>query len=210
MAAKKTTGPLEIPPIVMRSLEVHVVGTMPLLQNAWVNPEAAFPDEERPTTTVKSARDPEEWIKRAHVIDADAGQYGMPASGIKKSLVVAGGRFADAVQAKLRGAIHIHTPTGLVPLVTAAGNPVSPFRRVDMAVVGRGQACPARRPQFDDWEARVPVTFLKNEVSEEFIFMLFRLAGITVGWGPWRPERGGVFGTFKLGDKHRDLGEERL
>jgi hypothetical protein len=54
------------------------------------------------------------------------------------------------------------------------------------------------RPIFPEWACTVSFSFMKNVLSESTIARLFGAAGVIIGIGDWRGQKGGPFGSFKL------------
>lgn len=67
------------------------------------------------------------------------------------------------------------------------------------AVVSVGTASIVRvRPQFPTWSVNVPVEYSEDVLSREDVIRIADRAGRFVGVGDWRPQTGGMFGTFKV------------
>lgn len=185
---------IEIPEIKLDRLTVSVQGTSPLLTNRFGERAilAIEDKQQKKARGVKEARDPEaEFREKLHVISE--GVYGYPSIGIKKCLVVAGGRFADEKMTHLRGAINI-----LASLIEIKAPP--PTMRTDTVRLQGGVTSIAYRPQFWPWEMEVPLVFNASMIGPAQILNLFQIAGFAVGFGAWRPELNGVFGQFVLKD----------
>lgn len=54
------------------------------------------------------------------------------------------------------------------------------------------------RPIFPEWACTVNFTYLQQVLNESTIGALFGGAGVIVGIGDWRGEKGGPFGAFRL------------
>lgn len=192
---------IEIPEIKLDRMTVRIVGTSPLLTNRFgENAITSIENkQQKKAKGVKEARDPNaEFVEKLHVIKAGHegkldGTYGYPSIGIKKCLVVAGGRFADEKMTHLRGAINI-----LGALIEIKSPP--PTMRTDTVRLQGGVTSIAYRPQFWPWEMEIPVVFNAGIIGPAQILNLFQIAGFAVGVGAWRPELNGVFGQFVLKD----------
>lgn len=185
---------IEIPAIKLHRMVVSIEGATPLLTNRFgeraINMIEA--KQQKKAKGAKEARDPKiEFMDALHVIAP--GQYGFPAVGIKKALVVAGGRFADEKMTHLRGLINVMGD--LIPII--AGEPT--MRRDTVRLQG-GVTSIAYRPQFMPWAMDIPIVFNAGLIGEAQIMNLFQIAGFAVGIGAWRPESNGVFGQFTLRD----------
>lgn len=185
---------IEIPEIKLSTIVVGIIGRTPLLTNRFGEKarQKIEDKQQKKAKTAKEARNPDEEFQDAcHMLTG--GGYGFPAVGIKKALVVAGGRFADEKMTHLRGVINI-----MADLVEIKGKP--PTMRSDTVRLANGVTSIAYRPQFMPWEMEIPVTFNASIIGEAQILNLFQIAGFAVGLGAWRPECNGVFGQFELRD----------
>lgn len=191
---------IEIPEIKLDRMTVNVQGTSPLLTNRFGEKaiEAIESKQQKKAKGVKEARDPDaEFREKLHVIEEATGnkpaKYGYPSIGIKKCLVVAGGRFADEKMTHLRGAINV---LGSLIEIKAP----TPTMRTDTVRLQGGITSIAYRPQFWPWEMEIPLVFNASIIGPSQILNLFQIAGFAVGFGAWRPELNGVFGQFVLKD----------
>jgi hypothetical protein len=57
------------------------------------------------------------------------------------------------------------------------------------------------RPIFPQWACRVTMTYVKDILTEQSIANLMGAAGMLIGIGDWRGERGGSYGKFTLVDE---------
>lgn len=193
---------IEIPEIKLDRITVRIVGTSPLLTNRFgENAIMSIENkQQKKAKGAKEARDPHaEFVEKLHVISSPSapdkldGTYGYPSIGIKKCLVVAGGRFADEKMTHLRGAINI-----LGSLIEIKAK--SPTMRTDTVRLQGGVTSIAYRPSFWPWEMEIPLVFNAGIIGPAQILNLFQIAGFAVGVGAWRPELNGVFGQFVLKD----------
>lgn len=185
---------IEIPEIRLGRIVVGIVGQTPLLTNRFGEKarQKIEDKQQKKAKGPKEARNPEEEFQdAAHMISE--GVYGFPAVGIKKALVVAGGRFADEKMTHLRGVINI-----MGDLIEIKAK--KPTMRSDTVRLANGVTSIAYRPQFMPWEMEIPVVFNSSIIGESQILNLFQIAGFAVGFGAWRPECNGVFGQFTLRD----------
>lgn len=183
---------IEIPTIKLDTIVVTVEGVTPLLTNRFGEKarEKIEAKQQKRAKTAKEARNPQEEFHDACHIIGD-GVYGFPAVGIKKALVVAGGRFADEKMTHLRGVINIMGD--LIPIIGP-----EPTMRSDTVRLQGGVTSIAYRPQFMPWSMEIPIKFNATIIGAAQILNLFQIAGFAVGFGAWRPECNGVFGQFVL------------
>jgi hypothetical protein len=187
-----TENIIEIPEIKLARIVVGIKGETPLLTNRFGESKRKAIEEkqQKKARGAREARVPEEEFQEAcHLIRE--GIYGFPASGIKKSLVVAGGRFADEKMTHLRGVLNV-----MGDFMEIKG-PV-PTMRSDTVRLRDGTASIAYRPQFFPWEMEVPIVYNAGLIGPAQILNLFQIAGFAVGIGAWRPESNGVYGQFSL------------
>jgi hypothetical protein len=193
MADKKETV-IEIPAIQLEVMTVRIIGKTPLITHKFGDKaQKSIEDkQQKKAKTAREAREPEvEWKDALYVIDEENEKYGFPASGIKKSLVNAGGRFADEKMTVLRGAVNI-----VGDLLEIEGN--KPEMRTDAVRLNGGSLDLRYRPEFKNWSINVPVIFNSNIISKSQVLNLFQIAGFAVGLGDWRPEKNGTFGQFEI------------
>lgn len=183
---------IEIPEIRLSKMVVAIEGQTPLLTNRFgEKARRSIEDkQQKKAKGAKEARVPEEEFKDACHRIAD-GSYGFPAVGIKKALVVAGGRFADEKMTHLRGVINV--VGDMIPIIAPP-----PTMRSDTVRLQGGVTSIAYRPQFMPWSMDIPIRFNASIIGEGQILNLFQIAGFAVGFGAWRPECNGVFGQFTL------------
>lgn len=190
---------IEIPQIRLSRMVVAIDGTTPLITNRFGEKarQAIEDKQQKKAKSAKEARVPkEEFQDHCHLISE--GVYGFPAVGIKKALVVAGGRFADEKMTHLRGVINV-----MGDLIPIKAKP--PTMRSDTVRLQGGVTSIAYRPQFMPWEMEIPLVFNATMISEAQILNLFQIAGFAVGFGAWRPECNGVYGQFVLKDSAEAL-----
>lgn len=183
---------IEIPPMSLKKMVVAIEGQTPLLTNRFGERavEMIEAKQQKKAKGAKEARVPEQEFQDALHVIAD-NKYGFPAVGIKKALVVAGGRFADEKMTHLRGIINI-----MGDLIEIKGS--KPKMRRDTVRLQGGVTSIAYRPMFMPWRMDVPVVFNSGLIGEAQVLNLFQIAGFAVGIGAWRPECNGVFGQFTL------------
>lgn len=203
MAAKAKTvtaeKTIEIPEIRKQRIRVELIGESPLITNRFTEKaQADIADKQGgKAKTKKPPRVPEEEFRSAiHVIsDGKNPRYGIRAISIKKSMATAGMRFADQSKVGIFGMVMVHgNEKGIVEILGP-----EPQMGEDMVVFKNGTTSIAYRPYFSPWRVEVDIEFMANFISLEQIINLLNLAGMTVGIGSWRVEKGGDKGTFRVG-----------
>lgn len=162
---------------------------------------------------VKAARDPEQdFLDSLYVMPGNkkAGEkgarYGFPASGIKKSVQTAAGRFLKdgttlngMIVAGSLFVIPTEPGSDLVQIIHSASDP---YKRSDQ---GRnpnsGGAVVIHRGAFSKWSMEFLVRYNESVLSIEQVATLFMWAGFSVGIGEWRPEKGGTYGQYEVSTK---------
>ncbi len=185
---------IEIPQIRLTKMIVTIQGETPLITHRFGDRALAeiSAKQQKKAKLAKEARNPEAEFRDAlYAIDVQKGVYGFPASGIKKALVYAGGRFADEQMTVLRGLLNVQGDK-----LAVRGS--APRMREDPVRLSGGIMSIAYRPEFDPWEIDVPVVFNSGLIGEAQVVNLFQIAGFSVGIGDWRPEKNGTFGTFSV------------
>jgi hypothetical protein len=54
------------------------------------------------------------------------------------------------------------------------------------------------RPYFPEWACKLDIDYVSTLINQTQIFNLVGAAGLIVGLGDYRPQRGGVFGKFRI------------
>jgi len=111
------------------------------------------------------------------------GVHGFPSDGVYSSLKTANG--------------------GRLPGVTIMGGRLlelaAPAPKMGSAPVNRnGVPTTCYRPEYFPWAINVPVFFDQNQIGFAELVQLFEAAGLNVGIGDWRPEKGGNSGRFRV------------
>ena len=154
---------IEIPRIKLRKMVVSIEGQTPLLTNRFGERAVDLIEakQQKKAKGAKEARVPEqEFMDALHVISE--GQFGFPAVGIKKSLVVAGGRFADEKMTHLRGLINVMGD--LIPI-----DAPEPKMRRDTVRLQGGVTSIAYRPMFMPWSMDIPIVYNWRSADFELV-----------------------------------------
>lgn len=192
MVAKKAEETIEIPSIEIGRMEVKLVGDSSLIMHKWSEKakKQMLDKQMKIATKGREAKDPEQDFKDCIYHHPDGG-YGFPSVAFKNAAVSAC-RFTDGTKMTVaRGAFHVEGE--FVKIDNA-----EPIPREDMVRVGMGTADIRYRAEFQNWTAKVRISFNKRALSAEQIINLFNLAGFGVGVGEWRPEKDGQFGRFHV------------
>lgn len=194
MVAPKTVV-IEIPPVVIRTMPIRIVGDSPLISHKWSDKAKQMMLDKQMGKAVpkKAPKDPEQEYRDSLYEHPDGG-YGFPSVAFKAAAVSAC-RSVDGIKmTEARAAFHV--PGELVKIDG------TPEMREDMVRIGMGTADIRYRGEFKEWSATLMIRFNENVLTPSQIVNLFNVAGFGVGIGEWRPEKDGSYGMF-----HVALGE---
>lgn len=207
----------------IETLQVPIIGTSPLIVNKFSEKakREILEKQTKQARGLKEARDPQK--------EAEAGEHltqdGFPAFPIVgfKGAIVAAARLLDFKMTEIRQAIAISGDPS-APLETAFEGahyrdmvaeiivpPASRNIREDVVKISGGVSMLRYRYEYQRWGATIVVSYNSEFLSEDQLAQLIHMAGQTVGIGEWRPERSGLYGTFRIGNpaEIEDLTAER-
>jgi len=213
MAPKKRAAQVEVPRIKVETVEMHLVGTSPLVTHAW-SEKAKKQMRDKQTKKAKQAKeakvpaqdfiDAAYWLTEKPVLSGDMDEaetealeavqdasFGFPTVAFKAA-AVAGAGFVDGItKVGTRGAFHIRGE--LAEIIGPA-----PVMREDMVRVGMGTADLRYRPMWEEWETVLTVEINTAAMSVEQMVNLFNVGGFACGIGEYRPEKNGSWGRFTV------------
>lgn len=191
--AKAAPGIMDLPPLEIRMMRVHVVGDAPLITNAWSEKaKRQMSDKQQgKATNKKEPKDPQADFE-ASLYHLSEGGYGFPAVGFKAAMVSAARQVEGLTMTYLRSVFHV-----VGDMVKIEGEPEM---REDMVRVGMGTADIRYRGQFSPWSANLLIRYNSRAINHEQLTHLLNVAGFGVGVGEWRPEKSatGQFGLFHV------------
>jgi len=200
MSAKTKGKEIVIPSVNLAQISIKIRGVTPLITNKFPESTKKAIEEKQgmkakaASNKGRGARDPEKEFKESlYEVPGQPDVYGLPAGGIKKALVTAGGRFTEQKMTILRGAFSI---TGeVIPILGS-----KPQMRTDVVrLQGMGRPADLRyRAEFRKWSMDIPIIFNADIVSVDQVVGLFQICGFSVGFGDWRPECNGIYGQFEV------------
>ena len=136
----------------------------------------------------------QEFNDSLYEIPGSHGAYGFPAMAFKLAAVRGAKSIPGLNMTDARGMFRINCDNHmLVPLRYAELKCVQ-----DVVRVMRGGSDLRYRGYFYNWEVDINLEYNESVTLIETIVMMFDLAGFGVGVGDWRPEKGGMFGTFHV------------
>ena len=207
-AAPAVQPTIVIQRLAMASMLVPIIGSSPLLMHRFSEKaRRQMLDAMQGKKSPKQPKDPDAEFQAALYL-GDDGQPGMPSTAFKSAMVEAS-RFFDKSVTKvlLRQAVFVHgvfsaaAGLQLVPIESDA-----PVMREDVVRVGIAGTDLRYRPEFREWRAVLPISYVSSLLSRDSVLSLVEAAGFGVGVGEWRPERSGDFGQFKI-DSDREVSE---
>jgi hypothetical protein len=180
----------------------HIIGTRPLIMNryqqkAWR--ELLFPSEEknRAERAQTLKHNPIEEFRGSvyrNRSNKEAALIHLPNGALHGALASAALDMPGAKKAQMERLTRVTDVT-----VNLFGNPM-----LFMAMVrnsGMNRTPDVRtRAIFPEWAASVTVAFSRTNLTERTVGNLFSGAGMIVGIGDWRPQKGGPYGTWKICD----------
>lgn len=189
---------IKIKPIEVRTMNLKIVGTTPMLQEKM---SEKIREQLKNLVTGKGKeknknRDLELEVKEKIHKDSK-GNIGFPASGFKKAMVEAAPYLDGMDKKKAKGSFFIigNLENDLVAIKSK--------KYVINKAVGRDSGinrAPREiwRPEFRDWSCVLNIRYNSMQISPEAIVELAKLAGFHIGVGSWNPQHGGSFGTFTI------------
>jgi hypothetical protein len=195
------------------SQEFHfwIVGDSPLICHSWSEKAKLemLRKQTGATRAAKEKRDPETDFVNS-LYDMGNNTYGFPITGIKKAVWSCAHKDRGIARTDVQAALWLDAEIIRVqtahpgarcdlPLVRIFGD--KPEMREDMVRLGSGvtkKASLAYRAQFSTWAVRVTGTVNPQQVAPHQLAFLVRQAGLSIGLGDWRNERGGWFGSFHI------------
>ena len=191
----KATGAITLEPIEQDTLDIEIKGRTPLIVHAWSQKaKQMMLDKQMGKKSIKELKDPVADYEASRYMLAD-GRDGIPATAIKNA-TIGGARFFEGsvTMAALKPVLYVPADDPAAGLVAING---TARPREDMVRVGMGTADIRYRAEYPDWSAIVRVTFTPHMIDAASVVALVD-AGGRVGVGEWRPEKGGIYGTYSV------------
>lgn len=193
MATKKATEAIQLPELKIKTAQVTLRGTTPLIVHRFAEKaRKEMLDKQMGVAKQKKAfKDPErDYLDSLYTLPD--GTPGFPAVAFKAAAVSAAND-AGIQKVLARRAFHI---TGGELLPINGGHRM----REDVVRIAMGTADIRHRAEFPEWEVTVPVAYNASIITLEQLVNLFNIAGFGVGVGEWRPERNGINGTWEVAE----------
>jgi len=179
----------------LKTATVTVVGESPLSWGKYISE----PRKERESDAQFEERC---WKHRLH--HTRDGQVVIPAMAFKRALEAAAKYDSRRIKGKNMATYTKRFVAGLlctnnIPLGIHMDNVVGEKLFVPSnGVAGAGKRVMKCFPRIDPWEATVEMLILDDKtITEEIFESYFKVAGLFIGIGRFRPERGGFYGRFR-------------
>ena len=216
MATKKAAAEvIEIRPIEIKKVTIHIVGDTPLIMHAWSEKAKRMMLEAQMGIAKgkkKEAKNPvDDFIRSMYWLTpmpedgtmesfeeaiANGARFGFPVTAFKQAAISAAYRMGWAKdKMSMRGAFFIDSDeNGMIEIHSD-----TPEMREDMVKVGMGTADIRYRGEFKNWYADLTISYNANgQYSLENIVNIINAGGYVCGVGEWRPERDGQYGMFHV------------
>lgn len=182
--------------------QATVEGTRPLLMAAFPIEEMLANEGAAGRRTKPSSMTPREQAEKLAYRNPDKSLY-IPTAAFARAIREAGGN--HKMKGTRKSAKYVVPAAVLMMgeqalLHDADNNPLTTFEVFSISAVN--QVTKARiithRPRIDRWRATFQVRVNTNMLTPSFVNDLLTEAGMTLGVGAWRPEKGGSFGLFQV------------
>lgn len=177
----------------MRTCTVTISGQAPY------SASRAHCDEKLPKETAEAYED-RTWRSKAHV---ENGTVVIPPMAFKMGLDRAAKMLGRQIPGKGKSTYTKFFESGVIvtePVPIAPEDAIKKERIHANAdgVRGSGKRVWRNFPRVDDWQGTVTFHVIADEITKDIFEEAVRYAGIAVGVGRFRPERGGYFGRFTV------------
>ncbi len=198
--AKQTEVQIDVSEIQMEEVSFHVVGRSPLIMNrfsqkAWQ--ELLFPSARRSRASLEQS------LKHDPVAEYRGALYRNRDPKTPTLIHIPNGAFHGAlakVALDVPGAAKAKIER--LTRVTDVNINLYGVPRIFCAMVRNSDMNHTpdvrTRPIFPEWAADVTVQYVSQVLTERTIAALFGAAGMIVGIGDWRGEKGGPYGSYRL------------
>jgi hypothetical protein len=192
------TQQVEIQALVMKSLDVDIIGVSPFLSHKFSDYAIKkMEDKQNKKTVEKTARLPiEEEVEGCIHRRAD-GSVGYPVSAFKNGMREAA-PYLEGVNMKLLGGVQVVSPDG-DSLVKIDYDKMEIQK--DIGRIEKKTPNIVYRPRFVGWRCKIRVIYNASQISAQQIVALVNLAGFNRGIGDWRPgapKNPGSCGIYKV------------
>jgi hypothetical protein len=208
MAKGKTTEHFEVSEIQQEEAIFNILGATPMIMNRFsfkARQELLIPKgkQSRATLESKMKHDPLAEFRGGLYLNRDKTsptRFHVPNSAFHRAIAAAGSDMPGAAKAQLNRLASIVDLS--IDLYGVPNLYMSMVRNSDMNRTPDVRT----RPIFPEWACSVTVRWTLPNITRRTITNLFTGAGLIIGIGDWRPQKGGTHGRFKIvSDKDRDF-----
>lgn len=208
-APDRSKKAISVPGLVIGQAEITLRGTTSLVVSRFGEKAKRQMEDkqQKKATKIREARDPQaDYLSSMYIIAGDRNKpedpetiHGLPASGFKKAM------------ATMSNAIGASTGAGLKRMVKIIGHPIDPdlvhleFDRVFMRgpdpVRNANGTCDLRyRAEYEGWSTKFLVQYNDGLMTLDQVINLLFQAGVWVGWGELRIEKGFNHGGWEVAE----------
>jgi hypothetical protein len=200
--SKKETAAIEIQEISMGRLRCNIVGTTPMIMHRFskkAQGELLLPKGpiNRAEKAAHLKHDPINEFRETIYLNRDNStptRVHLPSNAFSKALANAALDIPGASKSQmLRLTSVVSTQINLFGIPKLHMGMV---RSSDMARTPDVRT----RAIFPEWACSIEIEFVSSLIKEKQVINLLAAAGIIVGIGDWRPQKGGAFGKFRVAD----------
>ena len=196
---KDTDTAIQVIEIKQQLSRFNILGTTPLLMHRFdqkAQLELLFPSG-RKTTADKATslkHDPIAEFRAAAYINLNPGAayLHLPAGMFKAAMADAALRIPGVSKTEIQQLVQVTSVN-----VDLFGDPRLHMCMARMADMNRTPDV-RTRPIFEEWACSVDVQYPSSRISASSIANLLAAAGLVMGVGDWRPQKGGSYGQFRL------------
>jgi len=198
MADKK----IDIPPVNREVLELYLVQDSPLFVHRFSDKgkKQIAEKQQKGVKGRKEDRDPEAEFQAARHLRPD-GTDGFPAAGLRLGAVEAVTWCQGITKKLVNGLLFVTDVDGSNLMRIYSEPPVCVTDTVRIGKFGSKTADLRYRPYYEDWFMKVKVLFDPSALSQEQVVNLINRAGMSIGLGDWRPQKGGVNGMYHVANE---------
>jgi hypothetical protein len=190
---------IDIPKVEREILELFLVGDSDLIVHRFAEKQKKqiADKQQKGVKGRKEDRDPEAEFQAARHLRPD-GTDGFPASGVRLGAVEAVTWCSGISKKLVNGSLFVTDFDGGNLMRIFSTEPVCVTDTVRIGSFSNKVADLRYRPYYKDWFMKVRVVFVPSALSKEQVVNLINRAGMSIGLGDWRPQKGGVNGMYHV------------
>ena len=182
----------------IRTINITLVGDSPLISHRFsnANKKSMLNIKQNKKKQGRKACNPEQEFKDSlYEIGENTGLYGFPIMAFKLAAIRGAKSIPDVPMTDARSMFRIKSsnPQMLTPLRYE-----DLLMGEDIVRIGRGSSDLRYRGYFYRWEVDLAIEYNHAATLPETVILMFDIGGFGTGVGDWRPERGGIYGTFHV------------